>query len=615
VPAGVTTFYVKVPTIDDTAFEGRETLTLDLGIAGGSSASATSAILDTGNGHVYDDEGHVTVAPPDDDTPPAPPAPPPGGGGDVPPPFGADLDPTSDNGPSDTDKITSVIAPDFMITAPGILQPGQTVELLTPDGQVAGSSPVGTLEAANGLIDVQVWQLDDGEYTFTARVLDAGGNIVAEAPVHVTIVTDLDGVMPSVELAANGGDFNRDGTPDWQQNNVAQLPIVSLADFLAGKNAPAASFGAIEAGDVHALAPGAAVALDNTAQLLDISIAAQPAPLPANETAASGVFSFAVTAQAGETLHDMDASRPGLQTRVVLELPQGVDATGYVKWDAATASWVSFMDDGNLDTYDNGATLLDTNHDGKIDRVVITLTDGQFGDADGAANGVIVDPGMLVLAAPVAVPVYDVKLANGDHYYSTDAAEAAKMAQGTANVFQGVAFDSLGTDQGGRHLLDNYNPYTRDWYFAVSGAPMPYACYEAEPGAGFQAAAAGQGPGADYHLYLNSQGLTQLVTAAQAQSLGLTAQGYTDRGAIFNTTTTSAYQFNVDGYLVANKANADVQALVHNLALQFGSTTDAGFVEAVEQQFLAQVKITGVPHGGTATAVDVNAAFGTAFGS
>jgi hypothetical protein len=307
-----------------------------------------------------------------------------------------------------------------------------------------------------------------------------------------------------------------------------------------------------------------------------------------------------------------------LQTRVVIDLPTGVDATGYVKWDAATSKWVSFMDDGNLDTYDNGATLLDLNHDGKIDRVVITLTDGEFGDADGVANGMIVDPGMLVLAAPVApaaTPVYDVKLANGDHYYSTDIVEIAHMAQGTGNVFQGVVFDSLAADQGGRHLLDNYNPYTCDWYFAVSGAPMPYACYQAMPGAGFSAAAAGQGPGADYHLYLNTQGLTQLVTAAQAQALNLAGQGYTDRGTIFNTTATSAYQFNVDGYLVANQGNQAVRDLVHNLALQFRSTTDAGFVEAVEQQFLEQVKITGLPHGGAATAADVNAAFGTAFAS
>jgi hypothetical protein len=419
--------------------------------------------------------------------------------------------------------------------------------------------------------------------------------------------------MPSVELAANGGDFNHDGVADWQQNNVAQLPILSLADFLAGNAAPDATFGAIIAGDLHATAPAAAVSLDPTAQLLAISIEAQPAPLPVNLTAKSSVFEFSVTAQAGEVLRDMDASRVGLQTRVVIELPQGVDATGYVKWNATTSSWVSFMDDGNLDTYDNGATLLDTNHDGKVDRVVITLTDGQFGDADGVANGTIVDPGMLVLAAPTAVPVYDVKLANGDHYYSIDATDAARLAQGTGNVFQGVAFDSLAADQGGRHLLDNFNPYTGDWYFAVSGAAMPYACYQAMPGAGFSAAAAGQGPGSDYHLYLNARGLTQLVTTSQAQSLGLAAQGYTDRGAIFNTTAAQAYQFNADGYLLANKDNAGVRELVHNLALQFGSTTDAGFVEAVEQHFLAQVTIVGLPHGGAATAADVNAAFGTAF--
>jgi hypothetical protein len=116
-----------------------------------------------------------------------------------------------------------------------------------------------------------------------------------------------------------------------------------------------------------------------------------------------------------------------------------------------------------------------------------------------------------------------------------------------------------------------------------------------------------------YHLYLNSQGITQLVTEAEAAQLGLAAQGYVDGGARFSTTNSSAFTFDAEGYLVANRADAGIQAFVQALAGAFSSTADAEFVEAVEQDFLARVELTGVAHGQAATAADLNAAFGTAF--
>ncbi|HUR87532.1 MAG TPA: choice-of-anchor U domain-containing protein, partial [Ramlibacter sp.] len=474
-------------------------------------------------------------------------------------------------------------------------------------------SPVTQEDADAGQIDVQSIQLDDGTYEFIARIIDGNGDLVAEAPVHVTIVTDRDGVQPSIELTANNGDFNQDGIADWRQNNVAQLPITSVEDFIAGSSAPSTSFGAIIAGDVRQDAPAAAIVLDPSAQLLDLSLTMPAVPVPDNMVQASVVFNFSVTAQDGDPgIQDLDASRAGVQTRVVIELPQGVNATGYVKFDSATQSWFSYMDDGNLATYDDGATLLDINGDGKVDRVVITLTDGGVGDDDHTANGMITDPGMLVLAA-AGTPVYDVKLASGDHYYTTSAVEAANLAQGSGNVFMGAAFDSLSAADGGHTMLANFNPFTMDWYFAKTGDAMPYVCYEAKPGAGFGAASAGQGPGTDYHLFLNANGMTQLVTTAQATSLGLAAQGYADKGAIFNTTATGAFAFDVEGYLLANSSNQAVRDLVHTLSQQYAHTSDAGFVDAVEHDYLARVQLTGIAHGGNATAADVNAAFGTTF--
>lgn len=578
---------VTVTGVDDSPVDGDITYQIDL-----------SASSDDENFQGLNDS--VAVINDDNDSFTAPP-----------PPFDADLDPDADDGSSNQDRVTSNIEPDFIIDAGDLLDLGDTAVLLDPDGNLIGAAVVTADDVANGSVKVPTIQLDDGTYVFTAQIRDADGNLKGEAPVTVTIVTDLDGIMPSIELAANGGDFNQDGIADWQQNNVAQLPLTSLADFQAGKNAPESSFGAILAGDVAAGTPGAAVELDDSAQLANISLSAAPIPLPASYLAATPLFNFSVTSQDGKTLGDIDSAHDGLQTRIVIDLPNGVAANTYVKWDAASQSWYEFLDDGNLATYDDGATLLDLNGDGLIDRVVVTLTDGARGDDDGAANGTIVDPGMLALKS--ATPVYSVLLANGDRFYTTSADEAAAKATGTGNLFEGVRFDSLDSASGGEHIYANYNPFTADWYFAADAQPMPYACYQRVATAGFQAAAAGSAIGEEFHLYMNSAGITQLVTQAEAGDLALSAKGYSDYGAIFSTTTGTAFSFDAEAYLVANKDNAAIQALVQTLAATYGRTSDAGFIDAVEQNYLAQVELVGLSHGSSATAAELNAAFGTTF--
>ncbi len=68
-PAGVRSFFVSVPTTDDTDFEGAEVFSLSATITGGESASDTSTILDDGTGQVYDDKGLNPTGPGNDDTP------------------------------------------------------------------------------------------------------------------------------------------------------------------------------------------------------------------------------------------------------------------------------------------------------------------------------------------------------------------------------------------------------------------------------------------------------------------------------------------------------------------------------------------------------------------
>ena len=74
-----------------------------------------------------------------------------------------------------------------------------------------------------------------------------------------------------------------------------------------------------------------------------------------------------------------------------------------------------------------------------------------------------------------------------------------------------------------------------------------------------------------------------------------------------------AFKFDTEGYLIANHDNAGIQALVASLASKYHSTTSAGFVEAVEQHYLAQAQLVGLPHGDAASAADLNAVFGTHF--
>jgi len=83
----------------------------------------------------------------------------------------------------------------------------------------------------------------------------------------------------------------------------------------------------------------------------------------------------------GQLSFTIDGITPGATIPVVLALP--APATSYWKFQAG--AWTQF----------SGATFFEN-------RVVLTLTDGGAGDADGVANGQIVDPGAPATGAPAA---------------------------------------------------------------------------------------------------------------------------------------------------------------------------------------------------------------------
>jgi hypothetical protein len=506
-----------------------------------------------------------------------------------------------------------------------LLEVGGSARLLDPAGNVIGTAPATPDDISRGTINVAPGLLDDGSYTFTSQILDALGNVVGSVPVVVTVVTDRDGVMPSIELAANAGDYNNDGIKDWEQNNVAQLPVTSYQAFLQGKSAPVTSFGAIIAGQPDVAQP-LGVRLDENAQLIDIHL--QPVPavtMPQGTRAVTDLYNFSVTSIQGGQLSDVNV-RPGLQTQTIIDIAQGVTANAYLKFNAVTQSWTDFTNPAALYGLVDGAALLDTNNDGKVDRVVLTLTDGGPGDEDGVVNGTIVDPGLLATVGPIItgpsggagaaasekttpeniLPVTQLtanepvvwKIEGGTdqrlfsinndgvlqfiskpdfenpldidrnnsyvlQIQATNASGGSSVQTVTVNVtdvgvpifYSGnsvptdrslsttpasaeqagqIQFYAANTSTPGTIPLKAWqNILTGDWFYGRADVPAPYACYVERPEIVLgQVLPAGQGA-FDVHTYLNEAGVTQIMGVAEANKMGLLANGYVDLGSAY----------------------------------------------------------------------------------
>ena len=154
--------------------------------------------------------------------------------------------------------------------------------------------------------------------------------------------TDADGIPGVGELGtANRGDGNGDGIADHEQPNVASLRSAS-GEFVTLES-PGHSLR-----NVHNLA----------------------ASVSERSTLPFGLFNFEI--------HDVT---PGGAATVCMILPDDARPSGYVKQDPATGKLQPFAFDGRT-----GAQI-----DGNI--ITLHFVDGGRGDADGVANGVIVDPG------------------------------------------------------------------------------------------------------------------------------------------------------------------------------------------------------------------------------
>lgn len=163
--------------------------------------------------------------------------------------------------------------------------------------------------------------------------------------------TDQDGIPDGVEDGApNGGDGNRDGIADSAQPNVSSF-VGSTGGYIT-------------------LESPVGTALRNVRTL---PVADLGTPPPAGYVLPDGLVSFELDVELGAAVE------------VTIFSSNTAGITGYAKyvdgvWSMLPAGQVRILSD----------------------RVVITLRDGGVGDADGVANGRIVDPGGITAAPPVS---------------------------------------------------------------------------------------------------------------------------------------------------------------------------------------------------------------------
>ncbi len=392
---------------------------------------------------------------------------------------------------------------------------------------------------------------------------------------------DKDGINPEAETrlanqatGSSSGDLNGDGVQDDTQNALATLAWRSADDFAAGKNGtPIDSTAIISIGVVDSVAATDSQ-ISTVAQLLSIEVKKYAeidltTTVVANTdgtttvTLANGTevttpwepIRFGIEVrddQAGSSLADVypedpndpnyvaGLGRTGTQVRVLIDVrASGLtkdDANAYIKYvsaDAITQAHVLHDLDGHAITdagwYDftqrtpggDGALLhFDTNN--KLVEIELIITDNAFGDNDLRDNHIF-DPGTLAIVG--ANPVYRVDRPSADHELS--------LSKTTPDIeFYGVP----ATHPEAVALKAWYNPITDDYFYAPDGTPAPYSCYVERPDIdlGYVLRQDSSTTGVfDVHLYLNSAGITQIMGESAAAALHLEAQGYVDKGVLF----------------------------------------------------------------------------------
>jgi hypothetical protein len=201
----------------------------------------------------------------------------------------------------------------------------------------------------------------------TVQAIDHDGDGLREA------VTDRNGRLI---------DGNRDGIADADQAHVTGLRLISDGAFSSDYGAVAVSDGVILS-DTHCITPSANGSFSVIARNGDTVQSALPYGVTNNFI---GAVSF--------TLSGMN---PGATTTTTLHLPSGlsVNRNAYIRFNYLTNQFEDYTDAQGKPLY----ALVDSNSDGLIDAIELSLTDGDLRwDRDGIANGSIEDPGFAASA-------------------------------------------------------------------------------------------------------------------------------------------------------------------------------------------------------------------------
>jgi len=220
-----------------------------------------------------------------------------------------------------------------------------------------------------------------------------------------------DGISAAIEDAVSNGDRNDDGKKDKHQKNVSTFPWKNKTKFDLGASASVSDFVTLSVGGITS---STAKNLDKNLKITNVDVLETtdsyfnsvqfPAQLTTGAvtqdiTPVYDPIYFKIEANGNSfSSRDLD-SRSGTQIRVYFDLPDGGEAfNSYMKWNSIDQEWYEFLADGNLSTYDDGAEFFDTDADGVLDRIVLTITEGDAtgGDADGIVNNIILDPGTIV---------------------------------------------------------------------------------------------------------------------------------------------------------------------------------------------------------------------------
>ncbi|MDD2727839.1 MAG: Ig-like domain-containing protein [Malikia sp.] len=348
-----------------------------------------------------------------------------------PSPIAIALDANSDTltqGGTPNDRVTAQTHPVFVVTLPEGLQLGDKLQMIAEIPRLGTTNLEVVLKEVvvdQALLDSKLWQdtvgatnFPDGQWvTVKAIARDTAGNISGAATTTIKVITDLDGIGSGIESLDGSAplDLNGDGIADSSQGDVTTLPLSSseLAKALEGQQVSQSVYGSIVAGDAN----GDGIPdQPNSIQFSDVSLLPladlinaqdQATVLGPNLGTVMDVLSFTATADSNKDslpdesgFVDADPVRAGQQVRFTIFLGNSiVSPTKVFKMDGQGV----LRDFTAASTDQDGGVLEDTNADGRVDRLILTITDNGEWDQD-PTEGVVKDP--VFLAAPNLAPVF-----------------------------------------------------------------------------------------------------------------------------------------------------------------------------------------------------------------